>query len=473
MSIEIVREGKSVGIKSLFRLAGPIFAANLALVCSGTIDTIMAGRRSADDLAGVALGIAVATWISISLAGILQGISPIAGYAYGAKKYREVGHALVQCVYLAIALSIPGVWLTAQTDLWMSFSEVTESVSKIACDYLLYAAAALPAILIGRAFVAVNAAVSRPAASMVVTLGIVILKAPANWLFMEYFGLGGAGVGVSLFVLSWLALIAYVAIWELDPYYKNMHGERFASPSFSLIEKQLRIGIPIGLSIFFEMTSYTLMALFIARLGAVVLAAHQIVANLVWLYYVIPFAIGVAGTVLVSQNLGANRPDNSYRATVLVMKIALGAALVVSLLTLFFREEIAALYTSDEDVRKTALAFITVVAWYHIADAVQCSGACVLRGYRITLIPMLVHSFLLCGVGLSFGYYLSGFVEGAAFSLGGLAFWIGASVGLTAAAVIIGPFTLIAAARKAGFSFFSKPHRAGCDSANQSTGSSS
>lgn len=473
MSVETVREGKSVGLKSLFRLAGPIFAANLAIVCSGTIDTIMAGRRSADDLAGVALGIAVATWISISLAGILQGISPIAGYAYGARKYREVGHALVQCVYLAGALSIPGVWLTAQTDLWMRFAEVSESVASIASDYLIYAAAALPVILIGRAFVAVNAAVSRPAASMIVTLGVVVLKAPANWLFMEYFGLGGAGVGVSLCVLSWLALFAYAAIWKLDPYYRDMHAERFASPSYHLIEKQLRIGIPIGLSIFFEMTSYTLMALFIARLGAVVLAAHQIVANLVWLYYVIPFAIGVAGTVLVSQNLGAHRPDNSYRATVLVMKIAVAAAVLVSLLTLIFREQIAALYTSEEDVRQTALAFITLVAWYHIADAVQCAGACVLRGYRITLIPMLVHSFLLCGVGLSFGYYLSGFVEGGAFSLGGIAFWIGASVGLTAAAAIIGPFTLISAAKKAGTTVFSTSRRADLDSANHPSGSSS
>ena len=54
------------GIKSILKLAAPIGAANLAIVCSGTIDTIMAGQTSAEDLAGVALGIAVATWISIS-----------------------------------------------------------------------------------------------------------------------------------------------------------------------------------------------------------------------------------------------------------------------------------------------------------------------------------------------------------------------------------------------------------------------
>lgn len=439
-----------VGIRSILKLAAPIGAANLAIVCSGTIDTVMAGRLSPNDLAGVALGIAVATWISISLAGILQGISPIAGFAYGAKNFPEVGHSLQQCVWLAAALSVPGVILTMQTDLWMTVAESTQEVSAIAAQYLIYAAWALPAILIGRAFIAVNAAVSRPSASMYVTLGIVVLKAPCNWLLMTKLGLGGAGAGLSLCILAWLALLAYVLIWHLDPYYRPMHETRIRPPSADVIRRQLRIGIPIGLSIFFEMSSYTLMAIFIARLGAVALASHQIVANLVWLYYVIPFAVGIAGTVLVSQNLGARSAENARRATYLVMVIALVLAAVVSALTYVFRDELAALYTSDGEVQAMAAGFITVVCWYHIADAIQCAGSCVLRGYRITLIPMLVQSFLLCGVGLSIGWWLAGFIPSSPFRLGALSFWIGATVGLACAALVLGPFTLIAANRKAG-----------------------
>ena len=104
------------GVKSILKLAAPIGAANLAIVCSGTIDTIMAGQTSAEDLAGVALGIAVATWISISLAGILQGVSPISGFAFGAKRFREVGDSLHQCLYLAVGLAVPGLVLTQNVD---------------------------------------------------------------------------------------------------------------------------------------------------------------------------------------------------------------------------------------------------------------------------------------------------------------------------------------------------------------------
>lgn len=449
-----MQQARRADVRGILKLAAPICAANLAIVCSGTIDTVMAGRASADDLAGVALGIAVATWISISLAGILQGISPIAGYAYGAQKFKDVGSSLQQCVYLAIALAVPGAILTIQTDMWMRISETGGTVAGIASEYLIFAGCALPAILMGRAFISVNAAVSRPAASMFVTLGIVLLKVPTNWFFMTKLGLGGAGTGLSTCVLSWLAFVAYVLIWKFDPYYERMHVERLQAPSMLMLEKQLRIGIPIGLSIFFEMTSYTLMAIFIARLGAVALASHQIVANLVWLYYVVPFAIGVAGTVMVSQNLGAQSPVNARYAAYLVMMMAFIASIVVAVPTFFFRTEIAELYSSDLDVQQMAAGFIALVSWYHIADAVQCSGSCVLRGYRITLIPMLVHSCLLCGVGLSFGWWLSGFIPDTPFKLDALAFWIGASVGLTLAAAVIGPFTLMAANKNAGFGLF-------------------
>lgn len=440
----------SVGVRRMLKLAGPILAANLAIVCSGTIDTIMAGQLSADDLAGVALGIAVATWISISLAGILQGVSPLVGFAYGAGKFQDVGMLLQQCLYVAAAFSIPGAMLTWATDFWMQFSAVSGEVARIASQYLIFAGFALPPILIGRSFIAVNAAVSRPMASTAVTMLVVILKAPANMLFIygvgPWEGFGGAGVGLSTCVLNWMAIVVYILIWKLDPYYAAMRIKSWIAPQLKIIERLLRLGIPIGVSIFFEMTSYTLMAIFIARMGAVVLAAHQIVANLVWLYYVVPFAIGMAGTVLVSQSLGAGVPEQARRATFMVMKASLVAALIVSALTWFFRTEIAILYTSDPDVQKTALTFMGIVVIYHIVDAVQCSGTCILRGYRITFLPMVAHSVLLCGVGLSIGWLLS---EGS-YSLGAFAYWIGATTGLTIAAAIIGPFALSASNREAG-----------------------
>lgn len=446
---------EKVGIRSIMRLAAPIFAANLAIVLSGTIDTVMAGRLSANDLAGVALGTAIATWISISLAGILQGISPIAGYAFGAKRWQEVGHSLAQCLWLALLLAVPGLFLTLQTEVWVSLAGAGDEVADIARRYLGFAALALPAILFGRAFIAANAAVSRPGASMCVTLGIVALKAPCNHLFMERLELGGAGVGLSLAVLSWSALLAYVLIWKFDPYYRRMHLERWVGPKLKSMGELVRVGFPIGLSIGCEMTSYSLMAIFMARFGAVMLAAHQIVANLIWLYYIPPLAVGLSGTVLISQNLGAKRPEESRRAAKLVLGLALAAALALALVTYLLRRPILSLYSTEADVIRSGFAFITIACFYHIADALQCSAGCILRGYRITLMPMIVQTVCLCGLGLTIGAWLAGFFPWSTMRWGGVSFWYGAATGLTAAAALLVPYALRTARR-----FAEKPRAA-------------
>ena len=73
---------------------------------------------------------------------------------------------------------------------------------------------------------------------------------------------------------------------------------------------QLKLGIPIGLSAFFEVTSFTFMTIFISRLGEVTVSGHQIVANLTSLFYMLPLSIGVTASVLVSQSLGAGSTES-------------------------------------------------------------------------------------------------------------------------------------------------------------------
>ena len=65
------------------------------------------------------------------------------------------------------------------------------------------------------------------------------------------------------------------------------------------------LGLPIGLSTLFEVTSFTFMAVLIARLGATSVAGHQIVANLVAILFMVPLSLGIATSVLVAQSLGS------------------------------------------------------------------------------------------------------------------------------------------------------------------------
>ena len=72
---------------AIIKLSLPIWISNLAIVGGGTIDTLMTGHLGADNLAGVAIGIAVSVSIFVALVGVMQGLSPIAGHHYGAGRH--------------------------------------------------------------------------------------------------------------------------------------------------------------------------------------------------------------------------------------------------------------------------------------------------------------------------------------------------------------------------------------------------
>ena len=71
-------------LRDIYRLGWPMFVGQMAVMANGFIDTIMAGRASAADLAAVGLGGSIYVTVYISLMGVLQALAPIAGQLYGA-----------------------------------------------------------------------------------------------------------------------------------------------------------------------------------------------------------------------------------------------------------------------------------------------------------------------------------------------------------------------------------------------------
>ena len=104
-----------------------------------------------------------------------------------------------------------------------------------------------------------------------------------------------------------------VAVWRLDPFYARFRSTEVHGPRWPSIREQLKLGIPIGLSTMFEVTSFTFMAVLIARLGTVAVAGHQIVSNLIAILFMVPLSLGIATSVLVAQSLGAGDPKVARR----------------------------------------------------------------------------------------------------------------------------------------------------------------
>src|SRR5262249_19785441 len=148
------------------------------------IDTIMAGRLSANDLAAVAVGSSIYVSVYIGFMGMLSALTPIAGHHFGAGRYEEIGADLTQAFWLVGFLAIIGVTVLAWHDPWLQWIGVSSEVAERASLYLDAIAFGLPATLSARALNALYSAVSRPKVTMAVQLCALLAKVPLNLLFM-------------------------------------------------------------------------------------------------------------------------------------------------------------------------------------------------------------------------------------------------------------------------------------------------
>jgi MATE family multidrug resistance protein len=399
---------KSV-FREIFRLGWPVFIGQLAVVANGVIDTIMAGRYSTVDLAGVGVGAAIYFSIFIALMGVLLALTPIASQLYGADRYAEIGEEVRQSAWLAVVLGVACFALLRNPDPFMALTRLPPEVEERARGYLAAISWGVPAALLFRVFYGFSTAVSRPRVVMALNLIGLAIKIPLNLMFMYgQFGapeLGGVGCAVSSSVIAWVSCLLAWSWCFLEPGYGRYRVfSQWSWPHAKRLAHIVSLGLPIGLTFFIDVTGFTFMALFIASLGALNSAAHQIAGNFAALLFMLPLALGNAASVLVGQAIGARQFARARATGLAGMSMGLACALTVGALVSVSAGRIAAFYTSDPEVMTLAGALLSFVAVYHVFDAIQAVAVNVLRGYKRAVVPMVIYAVALWGLGLGGGY---------------------------------------------------------------------
>jgi len=431
-------------IPALLKLAAPLLVGQLAVIAFGVLDTAMTARYSADDLAALAMASAIFISIYVGLTGVISALAPIAGQLFGAKRYDEIGEEVRQATWLALGLTILGCFVLMNADYLLAISRIKPEIEDKARLYLNILALGLPASMGMRVLMALHNAVSRPAVITVVQLAGLGLKLPLNLLFIYggfgIEGMGGPGCAVATVIISWLWLIITLSFVLIDRFYSPFKiFSHFSKPDWHRIWALLKLGTPIGFSYLIEVTSFTFMSLFIARLGTTALAGHQIVANMGTVIYMVPLSLSIATMTLVSQSIGADKQERAeeigwssvFFTTTLCILIGIGVWL--------FKFELLDLYDPPSEVKVFSVPLFLFIAFYQVFDALQVTAAFILRAYRIAFWPMLIYAGSLWGVGLGGGYLMGFNVFGNTpkFLQGANGFWAGNSLSLGLAACFL------------------------------------
>ncbi|MBU3547055.1 MATE family efflux transporter [Polynucleobacter sp. MWH-Jannik1A5] len=431
-------------IPSLLKLAGPLLIGQLAVIAFGVLDTAMTARYSADDLAALAMASAIFISIYVGLTGVISALAPIAGQLFGAKRFSEIGEEVRQATWLAVGLTIFGCFILLNSDHLLAISQVDAAIEDKAKLYLNILAIGLPASMAMRVLMALHNAVSRPTVITVVQIIGLTLKLPLNLLFiyggLGIEGMGGPGCAVATVIINWSWLLMTLGFVLFDRFYKPFKiFARFSAPNWHRIWVLLKLGAPIGFSYLIEVTSFTFISLFIARLGTTALAGHQIVANMGTVIYMVPLSLSIATMTLVSQSIGANKPERAEEIGWSSVFFTTALCISIGIAVWILRVQLLNLYDPPEEVKVFAIPLFLFIAFYQVFDALQITAAFILRAYRIAFWPMVIYAGSLWGVGLGGGYLMGFNVLGntPAFLQGANGFWAGNSLSLALAACFL------------------------------------
>jgi MATE family multidrug resistance protein len=438
-------------LKALSRLTLPILATQLAQIGMGTVDTLMSGYVSTRDLAAVAIGTSFWMPVWLFLAGILVALSPLTARLNAAARGADLPHLLAAALWLGIvAGAIAGVFLYAMAQLIGAWVDDPVTAG-IAAQYLTAIAIGMPGAGVFLAYRFYAEALNQASHVTRVMLAGLALNVPVNAVFVYGWAglppLGGVGCGIGssiVFATMAFAMAINTRRHRLQPEFRLWR--RIWRPKWDRVKQLAAVGLPIGVAIFFEVSLFSVIALFLTELGPTVVAGHQVALNVSSLTFMIPLSLGMALTVRVGHHLGAGAYDLARRTSWLGVIVNLGIALFNASLIVLLSAPIASLYSPDPNVVALAATLLLFAAVFQLSDAIQIAAAGALRGYQDTIAVMLITFVSYWVLGLGLGYWLA-FL--APEPLGAQGFWIGLVVGLTAAAIALGWRLAIIAKRPA------------------------
>ncbi|WP_226657976.1 MATE family efflux transporter [Pseudalkalibacillus hwajinpoensis] len=425
-------------IKLLIVILYPILITQVGLYSMNFVDTIMSGRAGANDLAGVAIGSSLWVPVFTGLSGILLAITPIVSHYIGAKQEERVSFSVLQGIYLSIALSISILVVGSFIlDPILNTMDLQENVAQIAKEYLIGLSFGIIPLFIYSVLRSFFDALGETRTTMLVTLTSLPINVFFNYVLI--FGkwgfpkLGGVGAGYASAITYWfILLIALLVVIKVRPFSAYGVFKRFYPVSFSTWKEQLKIGVPIGFSIFFEVSIFAAVTLLMSMYSTETIAAHQAAINFASLLYMIPLSISMALTIAIGFEVGARRLLDAKHYSYMGIAFAVGMALFSALCLFLFNDAVASWYTSNQNVFDLIKVFLIYAIFFQLSDAVAAPIQGALRGYKdvnVTLVMSLISYWV---IGLPSGFILAKYT-----AFGPYGYWVGLSTGLFVAAITL------------------------------------
>ncbi|WP_270543949.1 MATE family efflux transporter [Butyricimonas paravirosa] len=421
------REDYSATIK----IGVPIVLGQLGIVVVGLVDNIMVGHFSTSDLAAASFVNSVFNIPILFGMGFSYGLTPLVGQFFGRGDKFRVGGLLRNSL---LANFMIGLFLSvAMGIMYLNVHRMgqPEELLPLIRPYFLLQLTSLVFVMMFNSFKQFADGITDTKTSMWIMLSANLLNIIGNSLLIYGVwglpALGLTGAGISTLASRVFMFVAFaILFFRKQSYRRYLVGYHRTTYNTGDLKVLNRMGMMVGLQMGMETALFSISGVMIGWLGTVPLAAHQVVASISTLGFMVYYGVGSAVSIRVSNFFGRGDIAGVRRATLAGTHLLGLLAISVSVFFLLVREHIGWLYTSSEDVVNLVAVLMVILVFYQFGDSLQIIFANALRGVAdvtsMAVISFIGYFVIALPVSYICGFVLDWGIEGI---------WVGYPVGLT------------------------------------------
>ena len=425
--LQMYREDYSATIK----IGVPIVLGQLGIVVVGLVDNIMVGHFSTSDLAAASFVNSVFNIPILFGMGFSYGLTPLVGQFFGRGDKFRVGGLLRNSL---LANFMIGLFLSVVMGImYLNVHRMgqPEELLPLIRPYFLLQLTSLVFVMMFNSFKQFADGITDTKTSMWIMLSANLLNIIGNSLLIYGVwglpALGLKGAGISTLTSRIFMFVAFaILFFRKQSYRRYLVGYHRTTYNTGDLKVLNRMGMMVGLQMGMETALFSISGVMIGWLGTVPLAAHQVVASISTLGFMVYYGVGSAVSIRVSNFFGRGDIAGVRRATLAGAHLLGLLAILVSVFFLLVREHIGWLYTSSEDVVNLVAVLMVILVFYQFGDSLQIIFANALRGVAdvtsMAVISFIGYFVIALPVSYICGFVLDWGIEGI---------WLGYPVGLT------------------------------------------